>query len=101
MTDSQDYHRDEIFALAWIARRIKRMKEVPPIDPKLSDGGAGQDACTAGSAGAGSMTSVAVRCSAWLGDVRWNEKDMALLRALKLADEAKEYSRLEIADVFC
>ena len=38
-----------------------------PNDPKLSDCEAGQDACVAGSAGAGSMTSVAVRCSAWLG----------------------------------
>ena len=38
-----------------------------PNDIKLSECGAGQDACMAGSAGAGSMPSVAVRCCAWLG----------------------------------
>ena len=49
-----------------------------PNDPKLSDCEAGQDACVAGLPGAGSMTSVAVLCSAWLGDVgsltreQWN-----------------------------
>ena len=40
-----------------------------PNDLKLSDREAGQDACVAGLPGAGSMTSAAVRCSAWLGDV--------------------------------
>ena len=87
MTDSQDYHRGEIVALAWIARRIARTKEVPPIDPKLSDGGAWRGSCEGGAQKeaadvgqrhdrtgrvqariAATVTRGAVRCSAWLGD---------------------------------
>ena len=41
MTDSQDYHRGEIFALAWIARRIARTKEVPPIELRSATGDRG------------------------------------------------------------
>ena len=85
MTDSQDYHRGEIFALAWIARRISRTKEVPPIDLKLSDSGAWRGSCEGGAkkeatdvrqrpartrrlrtCKAATVTRGAVRCSAWL-----------------------------------
>ena len=47
----------------------RKEREMTPNDPKLSDCEAGQDACMAGLPGAGGMPSVAVRCSAWLGDV--------------------------------
>ena len=44
-----------------------------PNDPKLSDGGGRQPGCgdtdgVAAAVGAAGMTTVAVRCSAWLGD---------------------------------
>ena len=41
-------------------------------DPKLSDGGGGRGPCMAGGKAAveaRAVTAVAVRCSAWLGDV--------------------------------
>ena len=38
-----------------------------PNDLKLSERGAGHDACAAGLRGAGSVTRGTVRCSAWLG----------------------------------
>ena len=38
-----------------------------PNDPKLRDSGARRDGCCGGSAGAASVTCVAVLCSAWLG----------------------------------
>ena len=44
-----------------------------PNDPKLSDRGVRRGTCTAGgkaAAEAGAVTHGAVRCSAWLGDVR-------------------------------
>ena len=46
-----------------------------PNDPKLSDGGGRQPGCgdtdgVAAAVGAAGMTPGAVRCSAWLGDVR-------------------------------
>ncbi len=43
-----------------------------PNDPKLSDGGGWRGPCMAGgkaAAEARAVTAVAVRCSAWLGDV--------------------------------
>ena len=52
--------------------------ELGPNDLKLSECGAGQDACVAGPPGAGSMTSVAVRCCAQLGDVTVDDIDQEL-----------------------
>ena len=45
-----------------------------PNDPKLSDGGGWRAGCMAGgkaAAEAASVTAGAVRCSAWLGDIRF------------------------------
>ena len=55
--------------LALLICSIKFMEDVcyAPNDPKLSERGGRRDACAAGSAGAGSVTPGAVRCSAWLG----------------------------------
>ena len=48
------------------------MRAKSPNDPKLSDGGGWRGPCMAGgkaAAEARAVTAVAVRCSAWLGDV--------------------------------
>ena len=50
-----------------------------PNDPKLSDGGGWRDGCAGEGGGAASVTAGAVRCSAWLGDVRCiNLNDMTV-----------------------
>ena len=52
-----------------------------PNDPKLSDRGVRRGTCVAGgkaAAEAGAVTHGAVRCSAWLGDVRLCLRDIRL-----------------------
>ena len=44
-------------------------REEGPNDPKLSDRGGWRECCAVGLLGAALVTAVAVRCSAWLGDV--------------------------------
>ena len=46
---------------------VHRMREETPNDPKLRDSGARRAGCRGRSAGAASVTCVAVLCSAWLG----------------------------------
>ena len=51
---------------------LKEKRAKSPNDPKLSDGGGWRGPCMAGgkaAAEARAVTAVAVRCSAWLGDV--------------------------------
>ena len=66
--------------------QISKTGAQSPNDLKLSDCGAGQDACKAGLLGAGSMTSAAVRCSAWLGVIG----AICLFFAIEKTSQAKE-----------
>ena len=58
------------------------MRVVPPNDPKLSDSGVRRGTCMVGgkvAVAAGAVTHGAVRCSAWLGDVRLGMDDLECL----------------------
>ena len=54
-----------VLIVVWVSVKARKS----PNDPKLSDRGGWRECCAVGLLGAALVTAVAVRCSAWLGDV--------------------------------
>ena len=77
--------------------QIEKTGDQSPNDPKLSDCEAGRDSCVVcgkADAEAGGVTSVAVRCSAWLGDVAVDDIDeeIAVIKHWKVMMSPFEYN---------